>query len=167
MMYYKISDFLNDWEYEKGATLKLLGTLTDKSLNQKVSSHGRSLGQLAWHITASIGEMMSKTGLGITAPDDNSDAPDSAGIIKSVYDSVSSLLENEIKSKWNDDTLITEDAMYGQKWKRGATLSILITHQIHHRGQMTVLMRQAGIKVPGIYGPAYEEWAVMGMEPKK
>jgi len=42
----------------------------------------------------------------------------------------------------------------------------LITHQAHHRGQMTVLMRQAGLKVPGVYGPAREEWAAMGMPPQ-
>ena len=30
----------------------------------------------------------------------------------------------------------------------------LINHQNHHRGQMTVLMRQAGLTVPGVYGPA-------------
>jgi hypothetical protein len=29
---------------------------------------------------------------------------------------------------------------------------------------MTVLMRQAGLKVPGVYGPAREEWAGMGMQ---
>jgi hypothetical protein len=28
---------------------------------------------------------------------------------------------------------------------------------------MTVLMRQAGLVVPGVYGPAREEWAVYGM----
>jgi uncharacterized damage-inducible protein DinB len=166
-MYYKISDFLSDWEYEKEATLKMLGTLTDESLNQKVISRGRSLGQLAWHITGSIGEMMSRTGIEVNSPDDNTDAPDSAEEIKSIYDTVSSSLKDELKSKWSDETLKIEDDMYGQKWKRGVTLSVLITHQIHHRGQMTVLMRQAGLKVPGIYGPAYEEWAAMGMEPMK
>ena len=35
-------------------------------------------------------------------------------------------------------------------------------HQCHHRGQMSVLMRQAGIRVPGIYGPAREEWSMLG-----
>ena len=54
--------------------------------------------------------------------------------------------------------------MYGMSWKRGTTLSILVNHQAHHRGQMTVLMRQAGLMVPGVYGPAKEEWASMGME---
>jgi uncharacterized damage-inducible protein DinB len=28
---------------------------------------------------------------------------------------------------------------------------------------MTVLMRQAGLAVPGVYGPAREEWAAYGM----
>ena len=53
--------------------------------------------------------------------------------------------------------------MYGEKWTRAFTLGALIGHQCHHRGQVTVLMRQAGLKVPGIYGPAQEEWAVYGM----
>ena len=43
----------------------------------------------------------------------------------------------------------------------------LINHQNHHRGQMTVLMRQAGLTVPGVYGPAKEEWATAGMEALK
>ena len=43
------------------------------------------------------------------------------------------------------------------------TLQILLFHQTHHRGQMTVLMRQAGLPVPGMYGPAKEDWAKYGM----
>jgi len=38
-------------------------------------------------------------------------------------------------------------------------------HELHHRGQLTVLMRQAGLVVPGIFGPAQEEWTRYGMEP--
>ena len=52
--------------------------------------------------------------------------------------------------------------MYGEKWPRGMSLSALMAHETHHRGQMTVLMRQAGLPVPGVYGPAKEEWAAMG-----
>jgi uncharacterized damage-inducible protein DinB len=57
--------------------------------------------------------------------------------------------------------------MYGQTWKKRDVLASLILHQAHHRGQMTVLMRQAGLAVPGIYGPAREEWAAMGMAAPK
>jgi uncharacterized damage-inducible protein DinB len=57
--------------------------------------------------------------------------------------------------------------MYGEKWKRSATLLALIRHEIHHRGEMIALMRLAGLAVPGIYGPTREEWAQWGMEPPK
>ena len=59
-----------------------------------------------------------------------------------------------------------EDDMYGEMWKKGKTLGVLVTHQIHHRGQLTVVMRLAGLKVPGVYGPAKEEWANYGMKPQ-
>jgi uncharacterized damage-inducible protein DinB len=72
------------------------------------------------------------------------------------------LLE-QVTRHWNDGTLEVEDDMYGEKWKRGLTLAILVNHESHHRGQMTVLMRQAGLKVPGVVGPAKEEWAQYNM----
>jgi uncharacterized damage-inducible protein DinB len=55
--------------------------------------------------------------------------------------------------------------MYGSTWHRASVLLSIVRHQIHHRGQITVLMRQAGLPVPGLYGPAREEWANMGMKP--
>jgi uncharacterized damage-inducible protein DinB len=55
--------------------------------------------------------------------------------------------------------------MYGMKWPRGTTLYILLSHEIHHRGQMSVLMRQAGLKLPSIYGPTREAWASYGQSP--
>ena len=67
-------------------------------------------------------------------------------------------------STWTDVDLEREDTLYGESWKRGFTLFVLVTHQAHHRGQMTVLMRQAGLKVPSIYGPAKEGWGTFGMQ---
>ena len=64
----------------------------------------------------------------------------------------------------NDAGLSGEIEMYGEKWTRSKVLSSLIRHEIHHRAQMTVLMRQAGLKVPGVYGPSKEEWAQYNMK---
>jgi len=41
---------------------------------------------------------------------------------------------------------------------------MIVNHQAHHRGQMAVLIRQAGLRVPDVYGPAREDWAQWGME---
>lgn len=166
-MYKSIQEFLNDWAKESESTIKILSVLTDASLNQLVSPGGRTLGFVAWHISTTIGEMMSKTGLDIPAPEEDSDAPSSAEFIKKTYEDSSDLMISEIKQKWTDEMLNDELDMYGQKWVRHNVLDGLIKHEIHHRGQMTVLMRQAGLKVPGVYGPSKEEWESYGMPTMK
>jgi uncharacterized damage-inducible protein DinB len=161
----RIVDFEYIWSQEIEATQKIFKHLTDRSLTQQLTPEGRTLGRLAWHITLTIPEMMSRTGLHVAGPDEHAPIPSSAKeIFKTYSDAAISLLE-EVKSHWTDATLEEKDDMYGEMWKRGFTLMSLVHHQIHHRGQMTVLMRQAGLDVPGIYGPSRHEWAAWGMQP--
>lgn len=160
-----VSDFLEAWNLESKSTLKVLGNLTDESLKQKVTPDGRSLGFIAWHITQTIGEMMSKTGLEFPGFEENAPVPKSAKKIHDEYERLSNLMVDQLKTKWNDAMLNDNLNMYGQTWKRADVLLSLSAHQSHHRGQMTVLMRQAGLRVPGVYGPSKEEWAEFGMQP--
>lgn len=164
-MYRSIEDFKKDWKYESESTVKLINALTDESLNQKVTSDGRSLGFIAWHIVKTIPEMLDHTGLKIEGPADSYPVPEKAVDITDAYEKTSASFIKAIEDNWNDDMLQNEDDMYGEKWKKGLTLMYLNLHQAHHRGQMTVLMRQAGLKVPGVYGPSKEEWTAYGMEP--
>ncbi len=163
-MFRKVQDFLDNWAYESSSTAKMIGSLTDESLNQKVTEDGRTLGFLAWHLAVTIPEMMNRTGLNVEGPDHEAATPSSAAEIKEAYEKASASLVDQLKN-WGDSTLEMADDMYGEEWKRGQTLYYLLTHEAHHRGQMTILMRQAGLKVPGVYGPSKEEWAAMGMEP--
>lgn len=162
-MFRTINDFLEAWKHESEATLKVFNNLTDESLNQKVTADGRSLGFIAWHITQTVGEMMSKTGLIFSDFDEKANVPKHTAEITSQYEKLSEMLINQIEENWKDEMLKDDLSMYGQVWKRASVLSSLIAHQAHHRGQMTVLMRQAGLKVPGVYGPAKEEWTEYGM----
>lgn len=161
-MYRKIEDFVRDWEYEAESTGKVFGALTDATLGQSIAKDHRTLGRIAWHLAQTIPEMMNQTGLAVAGVDHTAPVPKNLAEIQKGYAVVSKALIDEVKSKWNDSSLEIEDNMYGDKWKRGLTLKALMMHQAHHRGQMTVLMRQAGLKVPGIYGPAMEDWAAYG-----
>lgn len=158
----KIEDFQKDWSYEAEMTGKVLQTLTDESLGQKVNADGRDLGFLGWHLTQTLGEMLGLVGLKIDAPSHDSARPDSAAEIAAAYEKAAKSVADAVAKNWTDETLLQTDEMYGETWARGLTLFYLITHQAHHRGQMTVLMRQAGLPVPGIYGPSKEEWAAFG-----
>lgn len=158
----RIDDFIKDWEYEAESTGKILDTLTDESLAQKVTPDGRNLGFLGWHLTQTLGEMLGLVGLKIDGPGFDKECPTVASEIAAAYDKAAKSVTEEVKNNWTDETLLQEDNMYGETWARGLTLFYLIAHQAHHRGQMTVLMRQAGLPVPGVYGPSKEEWAAMG-----
>ena len=158
----KIEDFQKDWAYEADATGKILAALTDESLSQKVTPDGRNLGFLAWHLTQTLGEMLGHVGLKIDAPGHGQECPTSAAEIAAAYEKGAKSVADEVGKNWTDETLLQTDSMYGDTWARGVTLFALIAHQAHHRGQMTVLMRQAGLRVPGVYGPAKEDWAAMG-----
>jgi len=161
-MFRKIEDFKKAWDYEAEMTGKLLLELTDASLGQKVNEDGRTLGFLTWHLTMTLNEMLGLVGLTIDAPAPDSECPSSAVEIARVYGIGGKSVGDEVVANWTDETLLIEDEMYGETWARGITLFYLIAHQAHHRGQMSVLMRQAGLRLPGIYGPAKEEWAALG-----
>ena len=162
-MYRKLEDFLNDWKYESESTLKVFKNLTDESLTKIVDENVRTAGRLAWHITTAIGEMAHRTGLTFKTVEADSAIPANAKEIVDAYKEAASNLLDAIKLNWDDETLNVEDDMYGEMWKRGKTLGVIISHQIHHRAQLTVVMRLNGLNVPGVYGPSKEEWTSYGM----
>lgn len=162
-MFRKVEDFLAVWDYEAEATLKLLGALTDESLHRKLHPDVRTLGRLAWHITQTIPEMATRTGLRVGGPGDEDPVPASAAELAARYKEAAESLAREIRGRWTDADLEVEDELYGERWPRGRTLFVLNGHQAHHRAQMMVLMRLAGLPVPGVYGPAREDWAKFGM----
>jgi len=161
-MYRRMADFSKDYKSLTEGTGRIFGALTNDNVHKAIPGYNRTLGQVAWHIVATIPEMMNRTGLGMSAIDHESMPPDTAADIVTAYQKASTELSDSLKS-WSDETLEKTDDLYGETWQRGATLAILIRHEVHHVGQMTVLLRQAGSVVPGIYGPAKEEWQKYGM----
>jgi len=163
-MYRKLQDFLETYETLSEGTQRAFDTIGDEHLGQRIAEGHRSLGEIAWHIVVTIPEMMRHTGLGLGAVDPEAPPPESAKAIADAYRAASAEFKHQITEAWDDASLEVSDNLYGQEWKRGQTLEILIHHEIHHRAQAMVLMRQAGIAVPGLFGPAKEEWAQMGMD---
>jgi len=162
-MFRTVADFSRAWQGESASTLTMISALTDASLAQKVNPEGRNLGRIAWHIVQTLGEMGGHAGLVVDAANEKTPQPATASAIADAYQAGAAAVEKAVTSTWTDADLPVEIDMYGEKWTRSATLAALMCHEIHHRGQMTVLMRQAGLTVPGIYGPAREEWSAYGM----
>jgi uncharacterized damage-inducible protein DinB len=163
-MFKTIEEFTAEWSYETAATSSLMAAMTDESLNQRIGTENRTLGRLASHLVVSIHEMLTRTGLKFECPITYDHVPVSASSIAVAYKKVSEVMLQAVRAQWNDETLLEQHNMYGEEWSNAVTLRVLIQHEVHHRGQMTVLMRQAGFRIPGMYGPTMEDWGDWGME---
>ncbi len=162
-MYRKIEDFQKVWKNEASETLKIFNDITDESLEHKATEDGRSLGFLAWHIVGTISEMFGSAGIAVDGVKLDDPVPNSVVEIATAFENSVKSLNEELPKHWKDEDLADEIPMYGETWTKGFTLTCFLMHAAHHRGQMTILMRQAGLKVHGVYGPAKEEWTEYGM----
>lgn len=159
-MFRSIEDFANVWSYESDCTKKLLANLTDAELGRPIADGFWTLGELANHIAIVIPVIGSMAGLDF--PDapatDVPPVPSSAKEICDAYDKFSASVVEQVKANWTDSDLDKTDKYFNHyDWAKGFALHIMVTHQSHHRGQMSVLMRQAGLPLSGIYGPTKEE----------
>ncbi|OAB36018.1 DinB family protein [Paenibacillus glacialis] len=163
-MFVIIEDFVAEWIREAEITERVLKVLTDESLLQVIASDYRTLGEIAWHLVESV-NYMTAMGLSFESPTKSENTPLTAKSIVDEYSRISGGMLQAVKTQWTDARLTKTMDMGGEEWTNGASLRFVITHQAHHRGQMTVLMRQAGLRVPDVYGPTREDWIERGMDP--
>lgn len=167
-MFRTIDDFKRIWDDERKKTLALLDAIPTAKLSQAVGDGRRTLGRLAWHLVESCVELPSHLGLAVKGPAIGADGfiaepvPAEAKALRERYAESSASVAEEV-GRWKDAELEVEDELYHERWKRGFSLFVLVTHQAHHRGQMTVLMRQAGLQPPEVYGPTIELWPAYGL----
>lgn len=162
-MYVTVADFMKEWNREAMLTQQVLGGLTDDSLNQRVYQEGRTLGRIAWHLTTSIPEYLAHFGLKIESVENAEILPTSAKKIAETFKEISLHSAKVIQEQWSDESLEQIQEAFGRQESNATILMGLIKHIIHHRGQITVLMRQAGLKPFGVYGPPKEDWIHLGV----
>lgn len=163
-MFRTVADAVTLLRQEAAGTARVLAALTDDALAHRLAERQRSIGELAWHIVVSQREIVGKTGLVWNAPDKSVPAPAGAAAMHSVYVDSAGALIDAVERDWTDASLLVEDEIYGERWARGRTLHVMVLHEVHHRGQLMAMMRSAGLRVPGVYGPSGDETGNVGRE---
>ncbi|MHA6252072.1 DinB family protein [Oceanobacillus sp. CAU 1775] len=156
-MYRKIKDFVSDWESARYGTIQILEAMTDDKLDQSIVKGHSTLGWLGWHITTAQSYFGGLVGLDIHIPGDLKNVPSKTSEIVEAYKVVSQELLTKVEEDFTDESLEENVDMHGTPAPRGKILRTLLDHQTHHRGQMTVLLRQASLRVPGVMGPTKED----------
>lgn len=155
-MYRVVEDFLMDWQANAEGTLSVFKAMKDDKLDFSIVEGHNSLGWLAWHLTGSAGSI-AKHVIGLDVPSLTRDEQTPSSVVQIVhrYEIIANAILKEAE-KLTDEDLLTEVNGFTGLTTKGKMLGNLIEHQTHHRGQMTVLLRQAGLTVPPVAGPTKE-----------
>ncbi|MEY9096504.1 DinB family protein [Paenibacillus sp. RC84] len=163
-MYVTVQDLIIEWKNEAALTQKVLDGLTDHALGQQVSPGGRTLGRIAWHFVTNIPDYLTEFGVLVEKVPNPNEVP-SAKEIAETFNKVSSHVVQAFQEQWTDDSLKHVQHAFGRLESNATIFMGLIKHIVHHRGQVTVLMRQAELPIPAVYGPSKEGWVQLGVTP--
>lgn len=162
-MYCTAKGLADDYQQESENTLKLFKALSDDSLGKKIYDGGWTISQLAWHIIMAGCDMVSSVGLSVYLANENEEDITVQKIIDE-YTKVSDTILNAFHTELKDEHLTDELEIWGMPWTKATILTAFMKHEIHHRAQLQMLMRSAGMPVPGMYGPSREEIDALGGE---
>ena len=158
-----IEPLLQELEQEAQTTRRVLERVPQEHLAWRPHPRSYSLGQLALHIAQTPGLVAE---LGMQSPASppqfvQDQAKTSAELVPAMNASIAKA--KEILSGMNDETFMAAWRLVaGDKelmsMPRGAFLrAIMLNHWYHHRGQLTVYLRQLNVPVPSVYGPSADE----------
>lgn len=155
-MYHEIGEFTEHYKWESDVTAKVLAALTDESLRQAKAEGHNNLGDIAWHVATAPAFMLNEIKMEMPKFERGTPAGLTVAKISETYADLLAKVDAHAQNITPDDLKAIHHVFGMMDWPAAQMLNALIAHEIHHRGQMSVIMRQAGLVVPGIYGPNYE-----------
>jgi uncharacterized damage-inducible protein DinB len=158
-----IDILLQELEQEAHTTRRVLERVPDAHLGWKPHEKSMSLGQLALHVATVPGMVAEMTVQPfITVPEFTQPSATRADELIPALEASVAKARTLLRGMDDGALAFTWRLMDGDRevmaLPRGALLrSIMLNHWYHHRGQLSVYLRQLGVPVPSIYGPSADE----------
>ena len=158
-----IEVLLLELENEAKTTRRVLERVPGDQLAWKPHTKSMSLGQLAMHVATvpgNVAEIAAKPSFAVTAFTQAS-ATSAAELIPALEQSVAKarhLLGGMDDAELSETWRLTNGDREIMAVPRAALLrSVMLNHWYHHRGQLSVYLRELNVPVPSIYGPSADE----------
>lgn len=161
-----LEQLIGEFENEVKSTRRLLQAVPEKDLGYKPSATSWTMGQLAQHIatiyywyvgtlTQDVYDMAADS----LERGDTNDIKATLELFESNVEkaraALNSLTEQKLLDNWT--MKVGEKVVLGPMPRGIVSRGFLFNHIYHHRGEMIVYLRATGNKVPGMYGPTYED----------
>lgn len=163
--------FAEVYERERETTLRVLRAVPECELGFRPHERSMSMGQLALHVArleAWTVHSIGRGGFTISGSPDLPPEPHATADILRVIEEGHADRMATIRG-WSDGRLMEEVAIRGPDGRVYFAApaiehlrTVLLHHTIHHRGQLTVLIRLTGHRVPSTYGPSADDPGPLG-----
>ncbi len=157
---------INELNREVDVTKKHFSRIDSKHMNYKPHEKSMTMGQLAGHSVETIAWANEIVNLDIFELDMETYKPviatSQADLLEMINNNMK-IAEGALNGKSDEDLLKPWKMIAGGKTvmknipKSSVFRSFIISHLIHHRGQLTVYMRVCNIPLPKTYGPTADE----------
>ena len=162
---HEIDTFRAVWQSEAEKTIRLLEALPTDQYDFRPDPKGRSIGELAWHLSEidaclTFGIAEGRFNFEDEPPDLK--RPREIKLLAPGFRRVHEQAVNRLRDLEDEqlDRVVTFFDGH-QLTIRAVLWEQLLHHLIHHRAQLVLLCRMAGGTPPGLYGPNREEMQAM------
>lgn len=161
-----LKTLIAEFEQEVLSTRKLLLAVPEKDLDYKPSPISWTMGELAQHIATIyywyVGTLTHDV-YDLAGDQLERGKPDDIGATVNLFEknvelaraALNTITEESLQDLWT--MKIGDRTVLGPVPRGAATRGFLFNHIYHHRGEMIVYLRATGNRVPGLYGPTYED----------
>jgi uncharacterized damage-inducible protein DinB len=155
---------LAEYDHEMAATRKMLERIPDDKLTWKPHDRSRTLGALGQHLAGLPnwgGLILDRFEVDVAQIPQFAGEPESTAVILSRFDEARTrtrtLLDKtdaELAAMWS---LRREGQELFSLPKSAAFRTFVLSHIVHHRGQLSVYLRLNDVALPALYGPSADE----------
>jgi uncharacterized damage-inducible protein DinB len=166
-----IDGLLQELEQEAHTTKRVLERVPDEHLGWKPHQKSMTLGQLALHIAlvpggvaeAAAQPSMQRPLFPQPSPSSASELlPTLDDSLKRARKALDGLDDSAMTATWR---ILDGDREILAMPRVAFLRSIMLNHWYHHRGQLSVYLRQLNVPVPSIYGPSADENPFVQQQP--
>jgi uncharacterized damage-inducible protein DinB len=159
--------FLGELDHEAATTRRMLERVPMDKLTWKPHDKSMSMGQLAVHVAQLPGFApftMTTPEFDLGAPGRDNKQPEFKtnkelldffdGNVGQMREALNAATDEALREPW---TLRKGEQVIFTLPRAGVMRSMIMSHLIHHRGQLSVYLRLNNVPVPSIYGPSADE----------
>jgi uncharacterized damage-inducible protein DinB len=161
-----LQSLIQEFENEVNNTRKLLEMVPEKDLDFKPSPISWTMGELAQHIatiyywyvgtfTKDVYDMAADNLERGSVNDIKATLALFESNVEKARAALKSIKEEQLEDEWT--MTVGDKIVLGPMPRAAVARGFVFNHIYHHRGEMIVYLRATGNKVPGMYGPTYEQ----------